>query len=91
MTSWLVVGFFLLVVSNLNLMTPLERAGFFFCVHPVVSAALVPFTVLRMTALRQRLTRLPPWMALTALAMYAGLAAVMAASYMLLPQRFIGG
>ena len=89
--SWLVIGFFLLVVSNLNLMTPIERAGLFFCIHPVASVVLVPFTVLRTTALKQRLTRLPPWMALTVLAMYAGLAAIMAASYMLLPQRFIGG
>jgi hypothetical protein len=88
--SWLVIGFFLVVVSDLNLMTPLERAGLFFCIHPVASAVLAPFTALRPTALKQRLIRLPPWMALTALAVYAGLAAGMAASYMLLPQRFIG-
>jgi hypothetical protein len=88
--SWFVVGGFLLIVSDLGLQTSSERVGLFFCIELPASAACLPFTLRRRMALTERLAHLPAWVAIAALALFAGAAAIAIATYIVLPTQFIG-
>ncbi len=57
--SWIVIAAFLVVVSNFTLLTGFERIGLFSALFLVATLVSLPVVLIRRTALRERLRRLP--------------------------------
>lgn len=59
MVSWILIIAFLVIVSDFTLLTKFERIGLFCSLFLVASLISLPFVLMRQTALRERLKRLP--------------------------------
>ena len=87
--GWLVVAAFLMLVSGVNLQTPMERAGLS-CSYFLLSSVLcLPLTFLRDTTIGQRLRRLPRSVSIGVLVLVLLLSGAIVLAYVITPPAFI--
>jgi hypothetical protein len=88
--SWVVSGFFLVLVSATNLQTPVERLGASSVFFLGASTCLLPLTLLRRGWLQGRLERIPLGVATATASLILGVALVLAVAHLRSPPSFLG-
>ena len=86
--SWILVAAFLVVVSNFTLLTGFERIGLFSTLFLVATLVSLPAVLVRRTALRERLRRLPDVVTIVLLLAVLLVAVVTMAVYLLRAPAF---
>lgn len=86
---WLVIAAFLFLVSGVNLLVRLESAGLCATFFLLSAATCLPLVLIRETALRQRLARIPTRIATSALVFALAVAAGLSLAFLIRPASFV--
>ncbi len=89
--SWIVIAAFLTLIADFSLATTLERLGLSCAFFSLASVLCLPAVLMRTTALRERMMRLPKSAPKIALPAIIVVSAIMVAIYLIKAPTFIGG